>query len=105
MVSLLKRWLAGTYQGAVGQEHQAPPEILVIDSTAAEWKSEKLRRLRSRRDGGRANSPLDSLAKAAENRTNLMPYILECVRAYATVGEICNRLRAVLAVYEETSVI
>ena len=84
---------------------QAPPQILVIDSAAAERQSEKLRRLRRRRDSGRVELSLDSLAKAAQSGSNLMPYIVECVRAYATVGEICNRLRAIFGTYKEVSVI
>jgi methylmalonyl-CoA mutase N-terminal domain/subunit len=38
---------------------------------------------------------------AAGNHVNMMPYILECVRAYATLGEICDELRGVYGVYEE----
>jgi methylmalonyl-CoA mutase N-terminal domain/subunit len=84
---------------------QTVPEILAIDSTAHERQVEKLRRLRVRRDSGKAEAALDALERAARGTDNLMPPILECVRAYATVGEICHRLRAVFGIYEESSVV
>ena len=80
-------------------------EILSIDSTAHERQVEKLRRLRTRRDSSRADAALDALEQAARGEANLMPPILDCVRAYCTVGEICNRLRAVFGVYQESSVV
>jgi methylmalonyl-CoA mutase N-terminal domain/subunit len=84
---------------------QSVPEILSIDSTACEHQTEKLRRLRAQRDAGRAEAALDALEKAAGGSVNLMPPILDCVRAYCTVGEICNRLRAIFGVYQESSVV
>ena len=84
---------------------QTMPEILSIDSTAHERQAEKLRRLRSRRDSARVESALDTLERAARSTDNLMPAILDCVRAYTTVGEICYRLRAVFGVYVESSVV
>ena len=84
---------------------QSVPEILSIDATAYERQAEKLRRLRARRDSGRAEATLDALEKAACGQANLMPPILHCVRAYCTVGEICNRLRAIFGVYQESSVV
>ncbi|MBI4465659.1 MAG: hypothetical protein HY647_13220 [Acidobacteria bacterium] len=48
---------------------------------------------------------LAALEKAARGRENLMPPLLDCVRAYSTVGEICNRLRTVFGVYTEASVV
>jgi methylmalonyl-CoA mutase N-terminal domain/subunit len=81
-----------------------PLEILSIDESSAAHQSEKLQRLRARRDAGRAQKALDSLSSAAKGRDNLMPSIIQCVRNYCTVGEICNRLRAVFGVYKETSI-
>ena len=59
----------------------------------------------ARRDSARHAAALDALERAARGTDNLMPSILECVRAYSTVGEICNRLRAVFGVHKEPSVI
>jgi len=84
---------------------QSVPEILSIDSAAHERQAEKLRRLRARRDSGQAAAALDALEKSAYGQVNLMPPILDCVRAYCTVGEICNCLRAVFGVYQESSVV
>jgi len=84
---------------------QALPEILSIDSSAHERQVEKLRQLRSRRDASRTQAALDALEQAARGNANLMPPILDCVRAYCTVGEICNRLREVFGVYQESSVV
>ena len=84
---------------------QTQPEILSIDHSAGEWQEAKLRRLRSRRDASRAQATLDALEATARGRDNLMPAILECVRAYCTVGEVSNRLRTVFGVYQEVSVI
>ena len=84
---------------------EAPFPILQIDHTAAEKQMEKLRRLRARRDSRRVEKALDMLEAAARREGNLMPAILECVRAYGTVGEICNRLRAVFGTYQEAHVL
>ncbi len=84
---------------------QAPPPILSIDAAARERQAEKLERLRARRDAARAESALDALERSACGNDNLMPPILECVRAYGSLGEICNRLRAVFGVYVESSIV
>jgi methylmalonyl-CoA mutase N-terminal domain/subunit len=48
---------------------------------------------------------LDALRRAAQGTENTMPYILDAVRAYATLGEICNALREVFGAYQESSAI
>jgi methylmalonyl-CoA mutase N-terminal domain/subunit len=82
-------------------EAKHPIEILVIDEEAARRQRQKLAELRKSRDNGRAQSTLEALGTAAGTEQNLMPYILECVRAYATVGEMCDVLRRVFGTYEE----
>ena len=82
-------------------DEKRPIEILVIDEAVAHRQGEKLAELRRTRDNARAKSTLEALGSAAGTDKNLMPYILECVRAYATVGEMCDRLRAVFGTYEE----
>jgi methylmalonyl-CoA mutase N-terminal domain/subunit len=57
--------------------------------------------LRKQRDNSRVQAALESLASAAATDANLMPYILACVRAYATLGEMCDVLRRVFGTYEE----
>jgi methylmalonyl-CoA mutase N-terminal domain/subunit len=46
---------------------------------------------------------LDALRRAAEGTENTMPYLLDAVRAYATLGEICDALRSVFGTYTETT--
>jgi methylmalonyl-CoA mutase N-terminal domain/subunit len=66
---------------------------------------EKLARLKSNRDNARVLACLKVLRGAATNSENTMPAILDAVRAYATVGEICDTLREVFGAYTETSVL
>jgi len=87
------------------QEDEPPIEILYIDESAAEKQLAKLDRLRSTRDEGRVHRTLAALAAAAHTSANLMPPILDAVRAYATVGEMCEALRRVWGEYEEVPVI
>jgi methylmalonyl-CoA mutase, N-terminal domain len=77
-------------------------EILQIDESVAERQIAKTRKVRESRDNDRCRTVLESLSKAAAARdVNMMPFVLDCVRAYATLGEICDTLRAVYGTYEE----
>ncbi len=80
-------------------------EVLEIDETAEAKQLERLAELKRRRSGSTVASSLDALRHAAEGTENTMPYILDAVRAYATVGEICAALQDVFGGYTETSVI
>jgi methylmalonyl-CoA mutase, N-terminal domain len=91
------------------------PQILYIGDEVALAQTEKLKRLRARRSNEEVGRRLEALKKAAAQEpkvksdgsisdANTMPYIIEAVRAYATVGEICEALREVYGTYEETSV-
>jgi methylmalonyl-CoA mutase N-terminal domain/subunit len=91
------------------------PQILYIGDEVALSQTEKLKRLRARRSNEEVGRLLEALKKAAAQEpkvksdgtisdANTMPYIIEAVRAYATVGEICEALREVYGTYEETSV-
>ena len=82
-------------------EEGRPVDTLVIDEEIAKHQREKLAQLRKQRDGVRVKTLLDALGGAAGTDRNLMPYILECVRAYATLGEMCDVLRKVFGTYEE----
>jgi methylmalonyl-CoA mutase, N-terminal domain len=87
------------------QADDPPIEILYIDETAAETQLAKLDSLRRRRDHARAGQALDRLRQAAGTTENLMPPILEAVRAYATLGEMCDALRDAWGEYEEVPII
>jgi methylmalonyl-CoA mutase N-terminal domain/subunit len=83
------------------QSESAPMELLEIDESASAAQCEKLAALRKRRDGARVDATLDALKRAAEGSANTMPLILDAVRAYATLGEICEALRSVFGTYQE----
>jgi methylmalonyl-CoA mutase N-terminal domain/subunit len=78
-----------------------PIEMLTIDPNVAPRQREKLAALRRKRDASRVRQTLEALAGAAATDQNLMPYLLECVRAYATLGEMCDVLRKVFGTYDE----
>src|SRR5579884_3909223 len=81
------------------------PQILYIDESVREAQTAKLKRLRRERSNDAVARSLLALSHAAENEEeNTMPCLLDCVKAYATVGEICNALKKVFGTYEETSI-
>jgi len=81
-------------------EEEPEPQLLRVDPSLAKRQIERLKDLRSRRDAGKVEESLAALKRAAEGTDNLMPYILDAVRAYATVGEICHALREVFGEYQ-----
>jgi methylmalonyl-CoA mutase N-terminal domain/subunit len=82
------------------------PPLLQIDDAPHQIQTRKLELLRRTRDAGRVTRTLDQLREAAaESRTNTMPYILEAVRASATLGEICEALREVFGAYQESNIL
>jgi methylmalonyl-CoA mutase, N-terminal domain len=85
------------------QSDDQPIELLQIDETAGRHQEEKLAKLRARRDNGRVRKSLDALRRAAEGTENTMPYLLEAVKSYATLGEICDAFRSVFGVHQETA--
>jgi methylmalonyl-CoA mutase N-terminal domain/subunit len=94
---------------------EEPPTTLYIDERVGREQSAKLKALRSRRSEEEVQRRLGALKKAAGEMpkpasngnispANTMPYIIDAVRAYATVGEICEALKAVYGTYTEISV-
>ncbi|MGI6127444.1 MAG: acyl-CoA mutase large subunit family protein [Planifilum sp.] len=81
-------------------EEEPEPQLLRVDPALARRQIERLEDLRRRRDAGKVEERLAALKRAAEGTDNLMPYILDAVRAYATVGEICHALREVFGEYQ-----
>ena len=82
-------------------DEELPIKLLVIDDSVARHQVQKLAEVREKRDNARVRQALDSMGSAASTDANLMPYILECVRAYATLGEMCDVFRKVYGTYEE----
>jgi methylmalonyl-CoA mutase N-terminal domain/subunit len=86
-------------------EDEEPIGTLYIDESAAERQLARLNELRKTRDNARVRATLDALQKGARGSANTMPLIIDAVRAYATVGEMCDALRDVWGEYEETPII
>jgi methylmalonyl-CoA mutase N-terminal domain/subunit len=86
-------------------EEETPKGLLKVDPRVGEIQKEKLIQLRKERDNGRVDQNLASLKKAAQGDDNLMPYILEAVRSYATLGEICGVLREVFGEYKQSVIL
>ena len=80
---------------------EAPFPILYIDDTAHEMQIGRLAELRRTRDNAAVARTLDALREAARGTANTMYPLIDCVRAYATVGEMCDALRTVWGEYEE----
>jgi methylmalonyl-CoA mutase, N-terminal domain len=78
-----------------------PIDILVIDPAVEKHQVQRVQELRASRDQERCQHALDALRKAAVDKNNLMPPLIDAVKAYATVGEICNALKEVFGEYEE----
>ncbi|MFB3828852.1 MAG: methylmalonyl-CoA mutase [Bryobacteraceae bacterium] len=87
------------------QAEDQPIELLQIDETSRDCQARKLEALRRRRDTMQVRRALDGLRRAAEGRENTMPFLLDAVRAYATLGEICEALRDVFGTYQEKTLI
>ena len=86
----------------VGDEK--PIEILQIDESVAHHQQPRLKKLRAERSSDAVARTLSALRKAAAGTGNTMPHIYEAVRAYATLGEICEALREVFGTYTETAI-
>jgi methylmalonyl-CoA mutase, N-terminal domain len=86
-------------------QRSAPPPLLRIDPEIERAQVDRLRRLRAQRDAHRVKVTLTEVERTARSDENLMPPILEAVKAYATVGEIATALRGVFGEYRESVVI
>jgi methylmalonyl-CoA mutase, N-terminal domain len=87
------------------EKDENPIELLQIDATAERRQIARLRDVKSRRSQVEVDRTLTALRTAAEGTENTMPYILDAVRAYATVGEMCAALKDVFGAYTEVSVL
>ena len=98
-----RRLMVGVNEFMVDED--VPIDILRIDPRLESQQAERLREVRRKRDQARCTNALNSLRKAAAGTDNLMPYILESVRAYATEGEIMQSLIDVFGIYTEKAVV
>ena len=85
-------------------EDEPPIDILTIPDELADRQIASLDAVRARRDAGAVGRTLDALRRGAAGSDNTMPLLLECVKAYCSVGEISDALRDVFGTYEEPAV-
>ncbi len=111
-VEAREKVIVGVNEFTIDEER---PKILYIDDTVQRQQTAKLKALREKRSNDEVRRRLDALKRAASvepvvpedgslSQANTMSYIVDAVRAYATVGEICDALRDVYGTYEETSI-
>jgi methylmalonyl-CoA mutase N-terminal domain/subunit len=84
---------------------QQRPSIFSVDKRLVEHQLKRLEHHRRERDGDRVAGTLAALRETCRGSGNLMPPIIECVRAYATLGEICGAMREVFGEYQAPTVI
>ena len=80
----------------------SPKGLLKVNPEVGRRQVEELKKLKERRDNHKVENNLKSLEKAAKTDVNLMPLILDCVKSYATLGEICDVLRSIFGEYKES---
>lgn len=86
-------------------EEEAKKDLLKVDPQVEIKQRENLAKLRAERDNNKVDSTLGVLKKKASTDENLMPYIFDAVKSYATLGEICNVLREVFGEYEQSIIL
>ena len=84
------------------EKEEKPTGLLVVDPAVGDRQEARLQELKSTRDQNAVQQALAQLKTAAEGTDNLMPPLLNAVKALATLGEICDTLRAVWGEYEMT---
>ncbi|HWG59174.1 MAG TPA: methylmalonyl-CoA mutase family protein [Candidatus Acidoferrales bacterium] len=83
---------------------EKPIELLQIDDSIARRQAERLRELRANRSNDEVARRLAGLRRAAEGSENMMPHLYEAVKAYATLGDICETLRTVFGTHHEAAI-
>ncbi len=99
-----KRIIVGVNKYAIEGE-EIPVKLLRVDPSVEKKQVERLQKLRRKRDNRKVKEVLEKLHYAAEKDENLMPTIIEAVKAYATLGEIMDVLRKVYGEYKELIII
>ncbi|WP_422485661.1 acyl-CoA mutase large subunit family protein [Gudongella sp. DL1XJH-153] len=80
-------------------------ELLKVDPHVELMQKKKIERLKSTRDNDKVQNTLDILKSKAETDENLMPFIIDAVKEYATLGEVCGVLREVFGEYEQSVIL
>jgi len=98
-----RRVVVGVNRFRISEENY--PELLEVDPLAGEIQKRKIASLKNERDNQKVENTLKSLKSAAATDANLMPFIIDAVKAYATLGEICDILREVFGEYQQTVIL
>ena len=80
-------------------EEPPPTGLLKVDMSVGEKKAEELKAFRAKRDQAKWKAALDKLRQVSQTDENVIPYVVEAVKAKATVGEVCNVWRDVYGEY------
>ncbi len=99
-----ERIIVGVNEFAMENEKIDIP-ILKIEPRVEREQCEGVAKVRAERDNSRVRQTLAALKKAAAGKENTMPHILDCVRAYATEGEICDTMKEIFGEYTEPAMI
>lgn len=83
-------------------EEPSPTGLLRVDMSVGELQKNKIAATKSERDNAKVAQTLESLRIACEGEDNLMPFILDAVKAYATLGEICEVMRKIFGEYKQS---
>lgn len=86
-------------------EEEAPKGLLRVDPKVGVRQKDKIDALKERRDNEKVKETLDALRKACNSDENIMPFILDAVESYATLGEICGVMREEFGEYKQTVMI
>jgi methylmalonyl-CoA mutase N-terminal domain/subunit len=97
-----KRIIVGVNEYQMDEPLEIP--ILKMDEKGEERQINRLNKLRKDRNKAKYERSIENLRKAAEGNENLMPYILDCVHSWATLGETCQVLRDVFGEYVEPAI-
>jgi methylmalonyl-CoA mutase N-terminal domain/subunit len=99
-VEQLKRKIVGVNCYKTEKDNEVICPVLIVDPEVERVQHERLEKLRKNRDNSKVQKTLKELEKQAKTENNLMPYIIDCAHAYATLGEIRETLVSVFGKYE-----
>ncbi len=86
-------------------EEESPKGLLRVDPAVGNLQKKKISDLKAKRNNALVQEKLEALRKACEGEENVMPYILEAVKTYATLGEICGVMREIFGEYQQSVII
>src|SRR6056297_1454217 len=83
-------------------DEEPEKDILKVDPKLREVQIDRIKKVKEQRDNQKVKNKLNALKEAAEGDDNVMPFILEAVKSYATLGEICGVMREVFGEYQQS---